>query len=103
MGWIRYGILFMLNFISINVLAARDQSIGGVAHSLMGPISGVIHIVRGIAVIAGVSLLLGSFVKYSDYRRNPIETGIGIPIAMFFAGVALIILALIPMLVGGNA
>lgn len=80
------------------VLATRTAgpSYGEIADNLLGPVTGVISIVRAISIISGVCLILSSFVKFGDYRRNHHEISLALVITQCIAGICLVIVGFIP-------
>lgn len=76
---------------------ASADSFGAIATHLYEPVSLIIQLVRSVSVICGMGLLVGCLLKYIEYRRNPVAVRLSLVIFMFFFGVALIILGLIPM------
>lgn len=71
-------------------------SYGEIADNLLGPVTGIISIVRAISIIAGVCLILSSFVKFADYRRNHHEISLAVVITQCIAGICLVIVGFIP-------
>ena len=93
--------IFTIMSMCVNVLlfapSGYAQSLGDVATNILGPLTGASHIVKIICVVAGTGLILGSLMRYKAHRENPIEVRLGTPIAMLIAGLALILISLIPM------
>jgi len=73
-----------------------NSSYGDIAHSAMGPISGITKLIRVVCAITGVGLFFSGCVKFSDWRRNPVEVTFGLVLALILSGLALIGLALLP-------
>ncbi len=95
----RFYILSSLCFLAFleDVFAAKlGPSYGEIADNLLGPVAGMISIVRAISIIAGVCLILSSFVKFGDYRRNHHEISLALVITQLLAGVCLVIVGFIP-------
>lgn len=72
------------------------SSYGDLARDAMGPIGAITKLLRVICVLTGVGLFFSGCVKFFDWRRNPVETTLGLVLAFIFAGLALIGLALLP-------
>lgn len=79
-------------------LQRRAPSIGNVADNLYGPMTAIISIVRAISITAGVGLVLASFAKFGDHRRNRHEVTLALVITMFVSGVCLILVGFIPFM-----
>jgi len=75
---------------------APSPSMGDVAHNILGPLTGVISIVRAICIICGIGFILSSFVKFGDHRRNRHEVTLPLVITIFVAGCCLVGLGFIP-------
>ncbi|MDQ2993665.1 MAG: hypothetical protein M3R00_01790 [Pseudomonadota bacterium] len=100
-------ILYYLGFAGFALLCCSNcavaettasQSYGGIAQNLLGPVGAIISIVRAICIISGTGLLIGSLIRFSDYRKNPIEITLPTVVTMFAAGCGLILLAFIPLM-----
>lgn len=76
--------------------ASAEVGLGSVAASIYEPISVVIQLVRAVSIISGSGLILGSFLRYFDYRRNPVAVRLSAVIFMGLFGLALIFVGLIP-------
>ncbi len=81
---------------SVFAAGRLGPSYGEIADNLLGPLTGIISIVRAISIIAGVCLLLSCFVKFGDYRRNHHETSLALVITQFIAATCLVIVGFIP-------
>jgi hypothetical protein len=75
---------------------ARGPSYGDIADNLLGPLTGIISMVRAISIIAGIGLILSSFVKFGDYRKNHREISLALVITIFAAGGCLVMVGFIP-------
>lgn len=74
----------------------QHPSIGGVAKNLLDPLLGVISLVRAVSITAGIGMILSSFSKFVDHRRNRHEMSLGVVLTVFVTGVCLIIVGFIP-------
>jgi hypothetical protein len=77
-------------------LYRRAPSIGNVADNLLGPMTGIISVVRAISIIAGIGMVLGSIAKFADYRRNHHEVSLALVITMLLAGICLVLVGFVP-------
>lgn len=89
---------FLCFFLVTNVLAASYETIGEASSNLLGVAFGVKMIVRAMFIIAGTAFIMGSIYQYRKYRVNSIEHRLSTVIVLFILGVALMILAFIPMI-----
>lgn len=74
---------------------AEGGSLGDIASSAMGPMAAINKLVRVICVLSGFGLLFTGIVKFSDWRRNPVETSIGLVVVLILAGLSLIALGML--------
>lgn len=81
---------------SVFAAGRPGPSYGEIADNMLGPLTGIISIVRAISIIAGISLILSCFVKFGDYRRNHHEISLAVVITQLIAGVCLVIVGFIP-------
>lgn len=81
---------------SVFALSHRGPSYGDVFDNILGPLTGVISIVRAICIIAGIGMVLSSIVKFNDHRKNRHEVTLALVLTMFVAGSCLIGLSFIP-------
>ena len=80
----------------LTAVAYGGGSYGDMARGAMGPIDAITKLLRVVCVLTGVGLFFSGCVKFFDWRRNPIETTLGLVLALLFAGLALMGLALLP-------
>ena len=89
--------LWLLSWVGFSdAMAEPAPSFGGIAKNMMDPVIGVISIVRAISITAGIGLVLSSFSKFADHRRNRHEISLATVFSIFVAGVCLIIVGFIP-------
>jgi len=74
------------------------QGLGDAAAGFYEPITVITQLVQAISIICGSGLILGSFFKYFEHRKNPVVTPLSMVIFMFLFGISLIILGRIPMI-----
>lgn len=92
--------LFTLLILIEDVFAATGQShsLGHAANTLMGPVGAIISMLRAVCIICGLGLLMGAVSKYNDHRHNRQQTTLPTIFMMIIAGIALILLAFIPLM-----
>ena len=71
-------------------------SYGYIANNMMQPVGGITYLMQTAALFCGVGMIMGSFFKTAEWRRNPVQVTIGVPIVMFITGLGLIVLKFIP-------
>ena len=77
-------------------VSSSSPSIGGVANNMLGPMTGIISIVRAIAITAGIGMVLSSISKFADHRRNRHEMSLATVLTVFVTGACLIGVGFIP-------
>lgn len=87
-------IIILSIFLSCNVMGG---TFGEIATNVYEPVTFILKLVRAVSIICGVGLVLGSFLRYLEYRRNPVNVHLTMVIFSLLFGVALIILGFIPM------
>ena len=86
-----------LSFGASGVPSGKGQSIGTLSENLLGVVFSVRKILSVICIMAGTSLILGSFIQYKKHKQNPIETRFSTVFFTFALGCCLIVLAFVPM------
>lgn len=71
------------------------EGLGDLAGNLMEPVSIVSGFLSGMSIIIGLTCLFGSFVRYMQYRVNPLANPIGTVITLLVLGLLLLLLPLI--------
>lgn len=92
----KYLCLISCALLCFTITVHAGSSYGDIAKDAMGPIGAITKLLRVICVLTGVGLFFSGCVKFFDWRRNPVETTLGLVLAFIFAGLALIGLALLP-------
>ena len=92
MGWL---LSFLCFFMATSLYAA---SLGTLADNLMGPMSGLGHIMNGIFYVAGVGFLLGGLLQYKYHRENPQQVRISTPLILIFLGLVILAVPIVAML-----
>ena len=72
-----------------------SEGLGEVADNLMQPVSIVSGFLSGMAIVIGMACLFGSFVRYMQYRVNPLANPISTVITLLVLGILLLLLPLI--------
>lgn len=73
------------------------QSFGNIAESLFGTAMTVRELVKTLCIMTAIALLLSSLFQYRKHRRNPLETTLSSVITNFIVGLALLVLAFVPL------
>jgi len=68
---------------------------GGVANNLMQPVEITSAFLSGGAIVIGVTCLFAGFIRYLQYRVNPLAYPIGTVVTLFVLGIVLLLLPLI--------
>lgn len=79
----------------ITTSAYAGLSIAEISNHLMAPTQGFSSFVTAVAFVAGIGLLIGSFIQYRDYRRNKGGVPLSTPVTFFILGLVMILVPLI--------
>lgn len=77
---------------------SNTTSLGGATSNVMEPLGVFTHALYNICYILGVGFLLGSIIRFKEYRENPSQTPISKPIAIFLFGLVFLGIPLIAKL-----
>ena len=77
-------------------ISPPTPSYGGIANNMLGPVTGIISIVRAISITAGIGMVLSSISKFADHRKNRQEISLVTVFTIFLAGACLIGVGFIP-------
>lgn len=93
-------IFFASCFPSLIYAADRSSppSMGGIASNVLEPIGIFTNAVYSICYILGAAFIMGSVVRYREYRENPSQTPISRPIAILLFGIVLLSIPIIAKL-----
>lgn len=98
-------IIYRRIFLSVGMLWAnlvfaqqRVQGIGGVAQNMMEPVTVVSSFISSACMIIGGTCLFAAFLRYMQYRVNPLASPISTVMILFIMGLLLVILPLVYML-----
>lgn len=99
MQWIKIHFYWLITLITSSAYAADGPpSLGGASANVLQPLGIFTSALYNICYIVGTAFILGSFIRYKEYRQNPSETPISRPIAVFLFGVVLIAIPVIAKL-----
>lgn len=76
-------------------LASHATNLGDVAENLMQPVTMLAEFIYAACIIVGACALMGSFLRYMQYRVNPHATPISTVILLLIIGIVLICLPLV--------
>ena len=88
MGWLCCGLLLLPGL----ALARHAAGMGEVAGNLIEPVNLLSNFVGTAAIVIGISCLFAAFLKYMQYRINPLAAPIGTVILLVILGVILTLL-----------
>jgi len=97
---IAYGssvVMMVLNGADALADSGGGFSLGDVANNLMSLEGNVNSFINAVVILTGTGLIAGSLLQFRSHWKNPVQTGLGKPIALLLLGVALFVLAFIPM------
>lgn len=75
--------------------AYKPAGIGQVATNMLEPVYLVSNFVSSASIIIGASSLFGAFLKYLQYRVNPLAAPMSTVLILFFMGLLLLVLPLV--------
>ncbi len=90
--FLRLVLLLSFYLLPAVVFAARLIGFGDVANNLMEPVSVVSQFVSTGAIIIGMCCLFGSFLRYLQYRINPLAAPISSVLILLVIGIVLVLL-----------
>lgn len=90
--------LFILIVAFFGFSTSGFASIGDWADAMMGPVSGLGHIMNAICFVSGVGFLLGGLLQFKYHRENPQQVRISTPIILFALGLVVIAFPIFAML-----
>jgi hypothetical protein len=100
---IRFTFMLLCFLLPVAVVAAHKAvGIGAVAEGLMVPAGVLSGFVSSASMIIGITSLFASFLRYSQYRINPLASPISTVIILFILGLILIGLPFIDKLIGAG-
>lgn len=100
-----YGLLvsLMVMLITHPSIASSTENLGVVVNEIAQPLDSVASLVHIVCIVTGAGLMMAAFIRYLQHRRNPIEATLSSVFALLFTGIAVLILAFIPMPTMGQA
>jgi hypothetical protein len=90
-----YFIRFLILFFAFNphlALAVQATGLGDVAESLIAPVGLLYEFISAAAIIIGITCLFGAFIRYTQFRINPVAAPISSVITLIVLGIALLCL-----------
>lgn len=93
---------FLLIFPMVGFADSGTNGFGYVAQNLVEPVNVLSDFVSSASIIIGISFILGSFLRYLQYRVNPFASPLGTVIALLIMGIVLVCLPLAYKLTEGG-
>lgn len=90
-----FFILCLLSADSYAKYSPTKGSYGAFAVDMLGPVDAVIYLLQVSCMLCGVGMIVGGFFKFGAWRRNSVQTTLGVPVVMVLTGLGLIILGYI--------
>lgn len=78
-----------------NIYAA---SLGEVSQNLLGPATGIGHLMNAICYLVGLGFLLTGLLQYKYHRENPQQVKLSTPISLLLIGLAMLALPFLSMM-----
>ena len=98
----RYVICYLMFLFPIATFADENEGFGYIAQSLIEPVSVISEFVASASIIIGISFLFGGFLRYLQYRINPMASPISTVVMLLIMGVVLVCLPLAYKLTGAG-
>ena len=77
-------------------------SVGQTAGNILVPVNALTNVIYNICYIVGVAFVLGSVIRFKEYRENPSQTPISRPIVMAIFGLVIFVIPFIAKLSSGS-
>lgn len=87
-----------LLFPGLVLARSRAVGVGEVAGNLIAPVNLMSNFVGTASIVVGASCIFAAFLKYMQYRINPLASPIGTVILLFVLGIILVLLPFAYML-----
>ena len=81
----------------MNPLKLQAQSLNDVTADVLGPVDAADEMMKGVAMIAGVAMILGGLYKLFMHRKDPQHARLSTGIMLIFLGAILVLLGIIPI------
>lgn len=78
-------------------------SLGEISGNLIGPASGIGHVMNAICYLVGLGFLLCGLLQYKYHRENPQQVKISTPITLLLVGLAMLALPFLAMMSNSGA
>lgn len=90
-------ILIFLTLFTVNAYG-YGASLGGITGNLIGPATGLGHMMNAVCYVIGLGFLLVGLLQYKYHRENPQQVKISTPIVLVLIGVIMIAVPFIAMM-----
>ena len=88
---------FLVPTVTFAAFTQRPSGFGAVANNLMEPVTIVSSLIDTGSIVIGISCLFAAFLRYMQYRVNPLATPISTVVYLLIFGVILTALPLLYM------
>ncbi len=97
---VRLPYFLLILFLQSICYANSAPSIGGLANEMMGPVGMLSDFIGTASIIVGISCLFASFLRFMQYRVNPLASPISTVVVLFILGIVTLLLPFLYKLVG---
>jgi hypothetical protein len=87
-------VLFLIFLMPAMGFAEAPSGIGSIASNLMEPVSVINDFVNTAAMVLGGGFIFASFIKYMQYRQNPLAVPFSTVFWLLILGIVLLLLPL---------
>jgi len=88
MLWLYTAVCFAVTFKS----RREPTGVGGVANSMMDPVTLFSDIVYTGCIVIGAAFVFASLIRYIEHRRNPLMVNMSTVVFLLIAGIVLLLL-----------
>jgi hypothetical protein len=97
-----FSVAIVLSTMNLAAEKAPVVGAGKIAENLMVPVSILANFIGTMSIIIGITALFASFLKYMQYRVNPLASPIGTVFMLLIMGIVLLCLPLAYKLTTGG-
>lgn len=91
-------LLFLTTILLATISIASAPKVSGagiVAHNLMEPVTILSNFIGSMSIVVGLTAVFASFLRYMQYRVNPLASPLSTVLLLLILGIVLLVLPLI--------
>jgi hypothetical protein len=90
MAMLIFILRFTMIFLSSSLVWADDKGVGVFANSMVEPVGMVASFITTASIMIGIGCLFGAFLRYTQFRVNPLASPISSVIILIAMGLVLL-------------